>query len=58
MQDAEGKFTVLKQNFMLDFRGGSRFEPGLSGAGMFAPIWENDAMGFVLPMDSAMAILR
>jgi len=58
VQDAEGKFTVLKQNLMLDFRGGSRFEPGLSGAGMFAPIWENDAMGFVLPMDSAMAILR
>jgi len=58
VQNADGKFTVLKQNLMLDFRGGSRFEPGLSGAGMFAPIWENDAMGFVLPMDGAMAILR
>lgn len=57
VQDAQGIFAPLADLPGFDFKGGPRFEPGLTGAGTFAPVWVDGRLDLCLPSDSGFSIV-
>jgi hypothetical protein len=52
IQDKEGRFHPQKHGVTFDFETGGDGPKGLTGAGVFAPIWTRDRLSLILPAES------
>ena len=56
LQSEKGSFTPGKQKIYFNFKGGPDLEPGLTGAGTFAPVWSDETVDLVVPEDSFLTL--
>lgn len=56
-QDEAGRFSPAPGRLNIDLRDSNDFAEGLTGDGVFAPLWEPDRFDLAIPTDSRMALL-
>jgi hypothetical protein len=52
IQGDDGVFAPVPTQTQMDFRAGPELAPGLTGAGGFAPVWREERMDLLVPMDN------
>lgn len=57
IQHAEGGYRPGPDMPRLSLRTSRRDEPGLTGAGTFAPLWREDSVDLAVPNDSSLALI-
>ncbi|MCC5844593.1 MAG: VCBS repeat-containing protein [Verrucomicrobia bacterium] len=57
LQDDEGRYSPYTGRMNLDLRDGQTFEEGMTGAGVFAPLWRENRFDVAVPSDTRMFLL-